>query len=140
MKIKNAFLAIMLTLWLLMFPAIGQEWSGADLENKDSFSNVLEVEAQTGFHRNVIKAAMELHKKGELKRTQVMRLRICMLSPAFRKSAEELAITQMVFSGAEGVPMSTNGVVDKAAIDWDGLIEFLEKLVPIILQIIQIFG
>ena len=47
MKIKNAFLAIMLTLWLLMFPAIGQEWSGADLENKDSFSNVLEVEAQT---------------------------------------------------------------------------------------------
>ena len=110
------------------------------MKNTDSFSNVTEVEAQTGFHRNVVKAAMALHKKGEMKRGQLLRLRICMLSPAFRKSAEELAITQMVFSGAEGVPMSADGVVDRSQIDWDKLLEFLEKLIPIILQIISIFG
>jgi len=140
MKFKKLATAIVFTFCLLVVPAFGQEGSSDVLKNTDSFSNVTEVEAQTGFHRNVVKAAMALHKKGEIKRGQLLRLRICMLSPAFRKSAEELAITQMVFSGDEGVPMSADGVVDRAQIDWDKLLEFLEKLIPIILQIISIFG
>tara|TARA_R100000152_G_C6774783_1_gene202766 strand:- start:208 stop:630 length:423 start_codon:yes stop_codon:yes gene_type:complete len=140
MKFKKCLAAIVVSICLFVGLACGQNGSVAALDNKDSFTNVLETEAQTSFHRNVIRAAMELHKKGEIKRGQLMRLRICMLSPAFRQSAEELAITQMVFSGAEGVPMSADGVVDRSQIDWDALLEFLEKLVPIILQIISIFG
>ena len=140
MKLKKIATAFFVSLVLLSVPAFGQEGSRDVLKNKDSFSNVTEMEAPTSFHRNVVKAAMELHKKGEIKRSQLLRLRICMLSPAFRQSAEELAITQMVFSGAEGVPMSSDGVVDRSQIDWDKLLEFLEKLVPIILQIISIFG
>jgi len=140
MKLKKIIAATFLMACLFVSTAIGQDGSNATLKAQDSFTNVLEVEAQQPFHRNVVKAAMALHKKGELKRGQLMRLRIAMLSPAFRNSAEELAITQMVFSGAEGVPMSADGVVEKADIDWDKLLEFLEKLVPIILQIISIFG
>jgi hypothetical protein len=137
---KKIIVLLLLSVCLTVSPAYGQDGGSASLKNTDSFSNVTEVEAQTGFHRNVVKAAMALHKKGEMKRGQLLRLRICMLSPAFRKSAEELAITQMVFSGAEGVPMSADGVVDRSQIDWDKLLEFLEKLIPIILQIISIFG
>jgi hypothetical protein len=36
--------------------------------------------------------------------------------------------------------MNENGVVERSQIDWDALLEFLEKLVPIIIQIISIFG
>lgn len=140
MKIKNFIAAVFMSACLCMTPALSQDGSSTTLKTDDAFSNVLEVEAQTSFHRNVIKAAMELHKKGEIKRGQLLRLRICMLSPAFRNSAEELAITQMVFSGAENVPMNEDGVVERSQIDWDALLEFLEKLVPIILQIISIFG
>jgi len=140
MKFKNLATAIAFTFCLLVVPALGQEGSSNGLKNKDSFSNVTEMEAQTSFHRSVVKSAMVLHKKGDIRRSQLMRLRICMLSPAFRKSAEELSITQMVFSGSEGVPMSADCVVDRAQIDWDELLEFLEKLIPIILQIISIFG
>jgi hypothetical protein len=140
MKIKKYLTAFAITLCLLVTPAFSQDGNATLENNKDSFTQVLEVEAQTSFHRNVIKAAMALHKKGEIKRSQLLRLRICMLSPAFRNSAEELAITQMVFSGAESVPMSADGVVDRSNIDWDALLEFLEKLVPIIMQIISIFG
>jgi hypothetical protein len=62
-----------------------------------------------------------------------------MLSPAFRAHAEELAVTQMYFSGDDGVPM-TDGIVDRAAIDWDGLLAFLEALVPILLRLLEIIG
>ena len=44
------------------------------------------------------------------------------------------------FGGAENVPMNADGVVERSNIDWDALLEFLEKLVPIIMQIISIFG
>jgi len=140
MKSKSAAFALIFSVCLFMNTLLGQVGSTSELQDKDSFSNIVEVEAQSQFHRNVIKAAMKLHKDGKLKRSKVLRLRICMLSPAFRNAAEELAITQMVFSGAESVPMDENGIVERANIDWDKLLEFLEKLIPIILQIISIFG
>lgn len=140
MKTLPWITAIVVTICLICSQATGQEWSKKDLEDSPKAVDIVEVEAQSPFHRNVIRAAIALNKKGELKRGQLMRLRICMLSPAFRKSAEELAITQMVFSGAESVPLDENGVVERSQIDWDALLEFLEKLVPIIIQIISIFG
>lgn len=89
------------------------------------------------FHRQVIRAAVELNRKGELSRRDVIKLRVAMISPAFREKAQELAVIQMNASGSENAPGPD---VDPVSIDWDGLSTFLEKLVPLILMLIQAFS
>ncbi len=102
---------------------------------------ISEVESKDSFHREMIRAAGKLRVKGELTRGQVIRLRVAMLSPAFRQRAKELAVTQMVFSGSdEPIPMNADGTIDETQIDWDKLADFLERLIPIVLQLLTIFG
>ena len=104
-------------------------------------SQVVEVrEAQTPFHRSVIQSAIKASKAGEIRRTDVVRLRVAMMSPAFRQHAEDLAVMQMSASGSDNTPIGADGKVDRASIDWEKLLAFLEKLLPIILQLIDAFG
>ena len=92
------------------------------------------------FHRNVIRAARNLNRSGEITRAQLLGLRVRMMSPAFRKHCEDLAVTQMYYSGDDGIPLDGNGRVQRASIDWDALLAFIEKLIPIILQLIDALG
>jgi hypothetical protein len=91
------------------------------------------------FRQSLLKAADAAAKSGEIKRVDVMRLRVATLSPAFLAQAERLAVIQMAFSGEE-VPTLDDGRIDVAKIDWEGLILFLEKLIPLILKLIDLFA
>jgi hypothetical protein len=104
------------------------------------------VETSTDkFNRNVIKSAVKAAKDGTITRRDVMRLRVAMLSPAFREQAQQLAIVQMSASGSDAlgsdaVPTDEDGKVIETAIDWDKLLSFIEKLIPILLQLLDAFG
>lgn len=89
----------------------------------------------------LLKAATTLQKKGEITRLQLVRLRVAMLSPSFRQKVEDLAVIQMSASGEDG-PFETdeNGEIRRETINWEGLAAFLEKLVPLVLQLIKAFG
>lgn len=89
------------------------------------------------FHRALIAAAAKQVRDGKMKRGDLIRLRVAMLSPSFRKQAEDLAVIQMAASGSDGVPVGDDGRIDRASIDWDALFAFLEKLLPLILQLID---
>jgi hypothetical protein len=102
-------------------------------------AQVVETAQQESFRKSVIKAAQSLQQKGELKRSEVVKLRVALLSPSFRQRAEDLAVIQMSASG-EDVPVDENGLIQRANIDWDKLLAFLEKLIPIILQLITAFS
>jgi len=91
------------------------------------------------FGKSVMKAARKAKQKGTITRRQMLRLRVALLSPAFRQHAEDLAVIQMAFSG-EDVPEKTAGGIDRTAIDWEGLAEFLERLVPILLALLDALG
>jgi hypothetical protein len=91
------------------------------------------------FRQSLLKAADAAAKAGEIKRVDVVRLRVATLSPAFLAQAERLAVIQMAFSGEE-VPTLDDGRIDVAKIDWEGLILFLEKLIPLILKLIDLFA
>lgn len=124
---------------VLCFASIAQSASAQELARSGATETAVD-EAGVKFHRALIQAAVKANKDGKLKRAELFRLRVAMLSPAFRQHAEDLAVTQMSASGSEGVPMTPEGAVDRASIDWDALLAFLEKLIPLILQLIEMFG
>lgn len=102
-------------------------------------SSLVDVAAETPFAKTVAKAARKMRREGKITRLQQIRLRVAMLSPAFRQHAEELAVVQMAFSGGD-VPMDTDGKVDVASINWEGLADFIERLIPLIMKLMEIFS
>lgn len=99
-----------------------------------------EVAAGDNFHRAVIETAVKQVRAGKMRRAELIKLRVAMLSPAFRNAAEDLAVTQMAASGSEGIPLTEDGLIDRASIDWDAVLAFIEKLIPLILKLMEIFG
>lgn len=101
--------------------------------------------AEDRFGREVIRAAVRAAKEGTITRRDVVRLRVAMLSPSFREQAHDLAIVQMAASGSDAVggadvPVDEEGKIVETAINWEGLAAFLEKLIPILLQLINAFS
>lgn len=95
----------------------------------------IEVAIGDAFHKNVIKAGVKLRKDGKITRGQMLTLRIAMLSPSFRAKAKELAVIQMNCSDdADKIPRIGENI------DWEKLFEFIEKLIPLILQLIEIIS
>lgn len=104
----------------------------------ESHDDQIEVkEATTSFHRALIQAATKAVRDGKMRRADLIRLRVAMLSPAFRQQAEDLAVIQMSASGSDNVPIGDDGKVNRANIDWDALIAFIEKLIPLLLMLID---
>ena len=102
-------------------------------------SPVVEEVSSNKFRSALLKAAQEAAKSGELRRIDVIRLRVATLSPAFVEQAQELAVIQMAFSGEE-VPTDADGKIEVSRIDWESLISFLERLIPLILKLIDLFA
>lgn len=105
-------------------------------------SDVVQKVAENKFRRVLLKAAQEAAAKKEISRADVVRLRVASLSPAFLAQAEKLAVLQMAFSGVEvpQVPLDADGKIEVGKIDWDALLAFIEKLIPLILQLIDLFA
>jgi hypothetical protein len=97
--------------------------------------------SRSDLSKELVKAAVACQRRGEITRLELLRLRVAMLSPAFRAKAEDLAVIQIAASGQDG-PFSVdeNGEIVRETIDWEGLGAFLEKLIPLILMLIKAFG
>lgn len=101
----------------------------------------LQEVAQEKFKPSLIKAIQSARKNGSITFREALSLRVACLSPAFVKEAQRVAIVQMAYSSqGDAVPYNDDGTVAVANIDWDKLLAFLEKLLPIILQLIMALG
>ena len=105
-----------------------------------SAMDITEASARS-FHGTLMAAAVKAQKAGAISRRDLVRLRVAMFSPAFRAHAEDLALVQVTASG-EDIPfsISEDGTIERTSIDWEKLLAFLEKLVPIILMLLKAFG
>lgn len=92
--------------------------------------------ARDAFHQAVLAAIPAAREAGLITRAEGVRIRVAMISPAFRARAQELAVVQMVFSESENVPMNPDGTVNQAAINWGGLTEFIKVLLPLLLELL----
>ena len=122
---------VVFLLALVAVPAIAQE---PKFEPKEAAAGT--------FHRAFLQAVENGRKERKITRRQALTLRIRMLSPAFRKHVQDVAVTQLFFSGDDKVPLTPEGKVDVAGIDWDSetFLKFLEALIPIIQQLLEIFA
>ena len=107
----------------------------------------VEVSIGDSFHSSLLKAArarIETSSDKIQARKDYWRIRRAMLLPRMREDIRQLVVMQIKLEVENGqssaaVPM-VDGEVNEAAIDWDALLKFLEKLIPIILQLIDIFS
>lgn len=97
--------------------------------------------SENKFRQQLIQAAVSAQKKGDISRLDLIRIRVASFSPALVKKAEDLAIVQMAASGEDG-PFSVdeNGEIVRETVDWNNLVTFLERLLPLILMLIKTFG
>jgi len=103
-----------------------------------------EETATPGFRLNMLKAARKAYRDGKIDRRTFRRVRVGMLVPGVAKAAEDAAIMQLNSQNDPAVdnilPIGEDGKIDRSGINWENLLAFLERLIPIILQIITIFA
>lgn len=107
----------------------------------DAVEDPTETVSERGnFRRTVRRAIREQVRSGAMTRRDGLKLNVAMFSPSFSEQAENLAITQMVFSGDAGLPMNSDGKVERANIDWDKFFEFLKVFLPFLMDLLTAIG
>ena len=100
-----------------------------------------ETSIKPGFKRELIRAVRQARVSGKVNARQAIRLRVACNSPAFLKSAEDLCVTQMAFSeDGEVLERGQNGEILRTAIDWEGFAAFLERIIPLLVDLLTQFG
>lgn len=91
------------------------------------------VTASPTFKKAVVKAAEESFRKGDINRWDLAKIRLC---PARRLAEAQSCVTDEAVRAGVMKPAD----VANANFDWSALLAFIEKLLPLILQLISIFG
>jgi hypothetical protein len=86
----------------------------------------------------IIAAAEQAHAACTIDSQQLQAIKLASRSPRMLSRMEDLILTQA--SGAYSLPMDANGEVVSALVDWDGIAEFITKLMPLILKLIEMFA
>ena len=124
--------ALILCLLLVLCPV-------AVAQDSPPKNDVVQEVSENKFRRALLKAAQTAAAKKEISRLQVIQLRVATLSPAFLVQAQQLAVVQMAFSG-DDVPTDADGKIEVSRIDWEGLAAFLERIIPLILKLLDLFA
>jgi len=106
-------------------------------------SRVREEMRESGsFHRQMVRSIRTARQRGEITGRQAVRIRTALLSPAFRTEAQTLALTQLAFSGEadDALQYDENGNIIETAIDWEGFASFLERVLPLLIDLLVRFG
>jgi len=125
----------LLLLFSLPFAAPAVSFAQATPPSAEEVSNLK-------FRAALLKAVDSAVKNGDISRVTALRLRVRSLAPAFLEQVKDLAVTQIVFSGEESefVPIGDDGKVLVNGINWEGLIAFLERLIPLIIKLMDLFA
>lgn len=99
------------------------------------------TEVRSEFKKSLLDAISAARKADRITFREAVQLRVACISPAFVERAQELAVTQLAFSGesSEHVP-TVDGVIQVDGINWEGLGKFLEVFIPLLIQLIKAFG
>lgn len=91
------------------------------------------VVTESGFRKSFVEAVKRAQDKGSITGAQAFKLRVASFSPGFVKQAEKIATVEGCCTGE--IPYSSVG-----AVDWNALADFLERILPLILEFLAQLG
>lgn len=99
------------------------------------------TEVRSEFKKSLLDAISAARRADKITLREAVQLRVACISPAFVERAQNLAVTQLAFSGeaSEHIP-TENGVIQVEGINWEGLAKFLEVFIPLLVTLLKAFG
>lgn len=97
------------------------------------------AESRDSFRRSIIKALRAARQSNALTAGEALKIRVAMLSPSFRNHAKTLCLVQMASSTkSDLLPRNDDGTIDVEEVDrdWAGFTDFLERFVPLLLELL----
>lgn len=88
----------------------------------------------------ILEAANKAHDACTINSDELRAIRLACMSPRMLSKIEDLVIEKAQNSGAYTFALKANGEVDKAAIDWEAIGDFILKIAPIIFKLIELFA
>ncbi len=96
-----------------------------------SVASVSASASKTSFRKALLKAAEDANREGTITRAELLKLRVVTLVPSVSNNLQQAVAEQAVMDGQ---------AASIQAIDWEGLAEFLKTIMPLILQLIDLFS
>ncbi len=88
----------------------------------------------------ILEAANKAHSESTISSDELRAIRLACKSPRMLATIEDMIIEKAINSGAYSFTLKANGEVDKAAIDWEAIGDFILKIAPIIFKLIELFA
>lgn len=88
----------------------------------------------------ILEAANKAHDACTINSDELRAIRLACMSPRMLSKIEDLIVEKAQTSGAYTFALKANGEVDKAAIDWEAIGDFILKIAPIIFKLIELFA
>lgn len=88
----------------------------------------------------ILEAANKAHDACTINSDELRAIRLACMSPRMLSKIEDLVIEKAQTSGAYTFALKANGEVDKAAIDWEAIGDFILKIAPLIFKLIELFA
>ena len=88
----------------------------------------------------ILEAANKAHDACTINSDELRAIRLACMSPRMLAKIEDLIIEKAQNSGAYTFALKANGEVDKAAINWEAIGDFILKIAPIIFKLIELFA
>jgi hypothetical protein len=123
----------------------GSELTGPQETVQETAIQETRIDVFRRIARQKIRAAVRSGKLTGRQARQARRVANRMGSvPAFAQLCERRAMQQLYYNalltGDDSLlPMNDDGTINKAAIDWQGLGDFIERIIPILIMLLELF-
>lgn len=114
-------------------PVVGSAGSAAEVSS-------LGIRKRKASREAILEAANKAHDACTINSDELRAIKLACMSPRMLSKIEDLIIEKAQNSGAYTFALKANGEVDKAAIDWEAIGDFILKIAPLIFKLIELFA
>jgi hypothetical protein len=87
----------------------------------------------------ILEAAQKAFDQKQIDQSQLRSIRLASMMPRMLAKMESL-IAEKAYVEGYAIPMGSDGEPSVKAIDWNSLADFIERIIPLILKLIDLFG
>ena len=113
---------------------------GSSSSSTQAEVSALGIRKRKASREAILEAANKAHDACTINSDELRAIKLACMSPRMLAKIEDLIIEKAQNSGAYTFALKSNGEVDKAAIDWEAIGDFILKIAPIIFKLIELFA